>query len=382
MEHKKLHVLYIITKLELGGAQKVCLTLLDGIEKSGSNSILISGSEGELSKNFKNKKNVLFLETFQRELVSPFSEFKNFVKLTKKIKHIKKLYPDLIVHTHSSKAGIIGRWASRFAGVTKIIHTIHGYGFHPHQKKISWVVCFALEWITSLITSNFVCVSSYDVQVGVKFFPGFEKKYSIIRSAVEWKKFIISAEKILPFPQKEEPFVFGTTACFKPQKNLLDLFKSFEMVFRKNPNVKLEVIGDGIMRKDLEKYIKEKQLEGKIVLHGWQNDVSQIMKSWHTFTLTSLWEGLPCAIVEARLLHLPILAYDTGGIKDIIKNTQNGFLCKQGGWQEMADAMLKISTNQSLHKKMQTYKDNLDDFKNEKMVEHHINLYNQMSTER
>ena len=371
---KELAVLYIITKLELGGAQKVCLSLLNGIENN-NNVYLISGKKGILTKNIVGKKNAILLDSFEREVFSPLLEIKNFVRLIQEIKKIKIRHKDLIVHTHSTKAGIIGRWAAYFAGVKHIVHTVHGYAFHSHQNKLAWTLIYAAELFSSLITDHFVCVSSFDVKLGIKLFPRFKRKHSIVRAAADWGKFSCAATKTSPFPPKEKPFVFGTTSCFKPQKNLLDLFKAFEIVSLKNPNIKLELIGDGEMRNTLQQWVKEKKLESKIFFHGWQDDIAPIMQNWHAFTLSSLWEGLPCAIVEARILNLPVLCYNTGGIRDLISNKKNGFLFEQGDWKNLAQGMINISQNKLMHKKMQIHEDNLDEFKTEYMVQKHIELY-------
>ncbi|MBT3456305.1 glycosyltransferase [bacterium] len=372
---KELHILYIITKLELGGAQKVCLSLMQGLQKTGNHSFLISGNEGPLTSKVRNNPNVKLFSTFKREVFNPLHEFKNFLLLTKEIKKIKKMHPGLVVHTHSTKAGIVGRWAAWFAGLRKIVHTVHGYSFHSHQKKMVWVAHYVLEFLTSLITTHFVCVSSYDVKLGIKLFPRFEKKHSIIRAAIEDEKFAIPVKKTNPFPENGKPFIFGTTSCFKQQKNLPDLLKAFKAVYTKNPNVKLEIIGDGIMRKEIERYIKENQIGHVVVLHGWQENVVSIMENWHAFVMSSLWEGLPCAIVEARLLHLPIISYDTGGIHDVIINSKNGLLFKQYDWKSLAGGMHSISTNQQTHKKMAFYEDDLESFKTETMISEHIELY-------
>ena len=372
---KELPVLYIITKLELGGAQKICLSLFERLNEKGNAAFLISGEDGILCNQIAHHPHVRLLKTFRREIFAPWHEIKNFITLIKEIKKIKKAHPDLIVHTHSTKAGILGRWAAWFAGVRKIVHTVHGYGFHPHQNKLAWLAIFTCEFFTSLITSHFVCVSSHDVKIGIKLFPRFKKKHSIIRAAVDWEKFAQPAQKTVPFPEPLQPFVFGTVSCFKPQKNLIDLLQAFELVVKQNPQVQLELIGDGTMRLALETWALEHRLQDKIVFHGWQHEVVPFLQKWHAFVLSSLWEGLPCAIVEARLLHLPILSYKTGGIHDVITSGENGFLFDQGNWQALGQGMLQLSQNQSIHQAMQQYPDNLSAFKNDYMIEQHQQLY-------
>lgn len=375
---KKIHVLYIITKLELGGAQKVCLSLLAGMQKSGNSASLISGATGILVEDTKQYADVILLKNFKHKvsIKSLFQEIKNFFELVSQIKEIKKKYPDLIVHTHSTKAGILGRWAALFANVKIRIHTIHGFAFHNHQNKIIWCIIYLSELFTSFITTHFVCVSSEDVTTGIKLFPRFAKKYSIIRAAVEWEKFTAAVNTTMH--TTHETFIFGTVACFKKQKNLIDLLKAFELTHAQNPNCKLEIIGDGKLRPELENWIKEHNLQNEIILLGWQKNVAEFMINWNAFVLSSLWEGLPCAIVEARLLKLPVISYNTGGIKDIIFNEKNGFLIEQGNWEQLAFKMLELIESPTKYFEFTKFTQDLSDFNDAKMIQNHLDLYQKL----
>jgi len=377
---QELHVLYIITKLELGGAQKVCLSLLNGLEESDVTTSLIANDQGPLVDAVKNKPNVILMNSLQREVSarSLIAEFKCFFELIKKIKTFKKEHPNLIVHTHSTKAGILGRWAAYFAGVKKRVHTVHGYAFHAHQSKVVWFAIYFCELLTSFITTHYVCVSSEDVKTGIKLFPKFAQKHSIIRAAIDTKQFFIPAKHATSFPQADRTFIFGTIACFKKQKNLFDLLAAFALVHNQQPDTRLEIIGDGTLRPQIEKWIKDHTLTEVIALHGWQSSVAPIMINWHAFVLSSLWEGLPCAIIEARLLKLPVLSYNTGGIHDVIIPGENGFLYKQGQWSDLAQGMLTLTRNQPLYTKLQHYPDDLHDFDTQHMIKEHLELYEKL----
>lgn len=379
-QKKELHVLYIITKLELGGAQKVCLALKDGLDAAGHTSLLISGTHGTLTNSVKESSHVYLLDSFTREIsiLTPWREFKTFFSLVAHIRRLKKKFPNLMVHTHSTKAGLLGRWAAFFARVKHRIHTVHGYGFHNHQNKTVWFCIYFLELITSLITTHFVCVSSQDVKTGIKLFPGFSAKHSIIRAAVNWKQFYQPARKATLFPREKKTFIFGTVACFKKQKNLFDLLEAFKLIHKKNPATVLEIIGDGTLRPQFEIWITQNNLEQAIVLHGWQEKVAPFMINWHAFVLSSLWEGLPCAVVEARLLKIPVLSYNTGGIHDVIIHGENGFLYPQGNVQALADGMLDVAGDQKLFCKLQDFHEDLSDFNNQQMVTQHIDLYQKL----
>lgn len=364
---KKIPILFIITKLELGGAQKICLSLFRNLKKDGHHAFLFSGASGTLAEKVKQEDHVFLSKHFKREASFSLllSEIKNFLTLYKYIKKLKKKHPNLIIHTHSTKAGIIGRWAAWCAGIKTKIHTIHGYGFHPYQNKFTWYATFLSEWITSLITNHFICVSQKDADTGKKYFPRFEKKHSLIRAAVDDSYFEPATKA-----ENKDLFVFGTVACFKPQKNLFDLLNAFKQVHQKNNKTRLEIIGDGILRTQIEQWIQNNTLENVITLHGWQDNVKQFMLCWDTFVLSSLWEGLPCAVIEARLCHLPVIAYDTGGISEIINDGKNGFLIEQGNKQELQNKMQLISQSP-----IEPSDNNLEDFKIKNMIQKHSKLF-------
>ncbi|MBL4587835.1 glycosyltransferase family 4 protein [Candidatus Babeliales bacterium] len=137
----------------------------------------------------------------------------------------------------------------------------------------------------------------------------------------------------------------------------------------------LEIIGDGEQRKMIETWIRDHKLEDQIILHGWQKNVDHFLHTWDIFSLSSLWEGLPCAVVEARLARLPVVAYDVGGISEIIKNGENGYLVKPGDWRGLSDRLFDLIHEQSLYQKCTEYDDRLDPFYRETMVQEHLKLY-------
>lgn len=374
-----MQVIYIITKLELGGAQKVCLSLFNGVKQAGCATSLISSTQGPLVKLVEQSSNVILLEsmTTQVSLRAIGKEIHTFFKLIKQLRLLKKQYPYSVVHTHSTKAGILGRWAALFAGIKTRVHTVHGYAFHNHQSRITWWLIYWCELITSLITTHFVCVSAQDVKTGSALFPRFAKKHSIIRAAVEVEKFYQAAGAV-SLPSSRQPFVFGSVSCFKPQKNLFDLLRAFERVHFREPRARLEIIGDGALRPHLEQWIQERSLGRVITLHGWTQSVAPSMKRWQVFMLSSLWEGLPCAVVEARLLRLPVISYNTGGISEVITDEENGLLYAQGDWQGLSDGMLRMMGEATLYRTCQQHQDALTDFAVPHMVQEHILLYQQL----
>lgn len=373
------HVVYIITKLELGGAQKVCLTLAQELTSCGIGTTLISGSHGRLVGQARTLESVILLDEFKREVTlrGVWAEVAAFFTLVGHLRRLKKQYPQLIVHTHSTKAGLLGRWAAWYAGVKHRIHTVHGFGFHAYQSIVSWTIIMASEWVTALITTRFVCVSQLDQAVGSRWLPGFKRKNVLIRAAVE--NSVFPAQRSAAF-KADGQFIIGTVSCFKPQKNLIDLLRAFHALYNRltvdeRKQVKLQLIGDGVQRPMLTGWIKSHGLEDAVELLGWQEDVSSWMKQWDLFALSSLWEGLPCAVIEARLSKLPVVAYNVGGIHEVIQDGVNGYLIKPQSWESLSERMELLLRNPELHQRVSQYPDELTDFYNQTMVQHHVQLY-------
>jgi glycosyltransferase involved in cell wall biosynthesis len=373
MKQKK-GIVYIVTKLELGGAQKVCVSLFEQIPDHEYATFLISGNQGFLAKTIVEKQNVFLLESFKRE-VSIFTlvhEFKTFAALVKQLKQLRREYPTLIVHTHSTKAGLMGRFAAYIARANSIIHTVHGFGFHPFQNKIAWFIHYFLELLISFLTDHYVCVSAHDAAIGSKLLPFFKRKHSIIRAAVD-DAFFLPAVRI--HKKENASFTFGTIACFKKQKNVFDLLHAFKRVHETCNNVCLELIGDGHLRTAIEQWIIQHHLQHYITLHGWQDNVLPYLQRWDAFVLTSLWEGLPCAVVEARLLKLPVISYNTGGIAEIIQHEKNGLLYKPKAWRKLARGMQTLVQNKSLKENLVQQSDDFHAFSTSAMIQAHKNLY-------
>ncbi len=370
-------VLYVLTKLELGGAQKVCLALHEELLNHAYNSFLISGTEGALVKHAQKLAGCIFIDSFAREVsLGTFKrEWQTFQSLVKTMRLLKKKHPDIIVHTHSTKAGILGRWAAFFAGISKRIHTVHGFGFHNYQNWLVWVSIVSCEWLTAIITTRFICVSKEDFNLGRKLLPRFSEKAILIRAAVDDHHFAAPMRKMTPTSN----FTFGTISCFKPQKNLFSMLRIFKNTHTKALHLgtltRLEIVGDGVQRKEIEAWIQTHNLQGVITLLGWQENVRSFLEQWDVFILSSLWEGLPCSIVEARLARLPIIAYDVGGIREIVHHEKNGFLVAPGDEKSFTQFMMKIALDKSLQISFGSYSDDLSDFSTRSMVSKHTDLY-------
>lgn len=387
MENKRaVHVVYFITKLELGGAQKVCLALFKGLREKGISTSLITGSEGVLVDQISQYTDVYLLKNFKREIgfTLLWNELASLFEIVRILKKIKKEHASVVVHTHSTKAGLVGRLAAFLAGIPHRVHTVHGFGFHERQSTLMWWMTYLLESAASWLTSCFVVVSNVDRREGVKLLPRFAYRNKLIRAAVEQKP-LLDAGAHRAYPINGE-FVIGTISCFKPQKNLMDLLKAFNELKKNRVSqeiagkLKLEIVGDGVQRPLLEAFIREKGLEDDVRLLGWQDDVAPLLARWSLFAMSSLWEGLPCAVVEASCARLPVVAYNVGGICELIGEGEQGYLVTPGDWLTLAKKMALVVNDPALWQTLALGSDEqmLKEFEMDEMISRHHDLYYQL----
>ncbi|MDR3274781.1 MAG: glycosyltransferase family 4 protein [Endomicrobium sp.] len=338
-------ICYIITKLELGGAQKVALYTGANINKNIFESILITGVGGVLDDEASKKFKVFQLKNFARE-VSPLKDLRALFCIYSILKREK---PD-IVHTHSSKAGILGRIAAKLAGIKVVLHTIHGYGFNETQKWYEKYLYVYLEKSCASISNKLIAVSKEDVQKGLKYKIAKESKYTLIRAGIDtefYKNFNQNPNFRKSLGINNNIKVITTIGAFKPQKNLKDFVKAASIAFQSVKNVVFLIVGDGQERGELENLILNFNLKENILFLGWRTDIAEILKISDIFVLTSLWEGLPCTILEAMCCSKPVIANAVDGVKEIIVESKTGFLIELHNYKKTAEKIIYLLTNPS-----------------------------------
>ncbi|MBU1086848.1 MAG: glycosyltransferase family 4 protein [Candidatus Omnitrophica bacterium] len=339
---KKIRILHIITNLALGGAQKNALYISANLNPEKYEKYFISAPSGFLYDDIaaQNKSiNFQFLKCLKRR-ISPIQDVRAFFFLARYLKQNKIS----IVHTHSSKAGIIGRWAAKFAQVPIIIHSVHGWSFNDY---LAWPVkagYVLLERLTALVTTRFIAVSENDINKGLANKIGTAEKYALIRYGIEINKFDQAASQI---PSREKPRV-GMIACLKPQKKPLDFIKAAAIISQKNKNIEFICIGDGVLRPKLAKEIQRNNLNEQVKILGWRADIPELLAGINMLVLSSLWEGLPIAILEAMAAARPVIAYDTDGIIEAVQHGQTGYLVAQGDFIGLAEQIQKLLDNPRL----------------------------------
>jgi len=352
----KTKVFHVITKLELGGAQKVTLMTLERLPRDRYDVALITNPDGLLVEWAKRIPglNLYWMPSLIRE-VQPVQDFIALVSLWRLFRRERPH----VVHTHSSKAGILGRWAAWLAGVPNIFHTAHGFGFNDFQRPIVRNLYIWLEKMTGRISTKLVVVSYANADKGEK--NGIFKRgdWILCRDAISVDQFM------QPGPARTQlanwgvgedtgKVIVGMIACFKPQKSPVDFVDVAAEVLKQNPRVHFVMAGDGELRPQVEARIRQRGIEGKMTLLGWKTEAEMpaVYRNLDIVVLTSLWEGLPCVFSEAMACELPIVATNVDGAREAIVHDDNGYLHEPHDIRGMAQSVLKLVESRELRRKM------------------------------
>ena len=393
-------IVHIITKLELGGAQQNTLYTVSHLDRRRFAPYLVAGCGGIMDDDARQLGDVTvsWVRSLIRE-IRPWRDLRAFIELWRQLRRIRRSAgPAMLVHTHSSKAGILGRWAARLAGATVIVHTYHGFGFHSGQPGWLRRSLIGIERLTATVTDAVIVVSRANQRQGAAiglFQPSAAREAGrrppslLIRSGIAFAQF--RAERsdeaaetrggglraTLRIPN-DAPVVI-TVACLKPQKAPLDLVDVAQRVRRQLPEVRFLVIGDGELRPAMETAIESAGLRDCVLLLGWRRDVPALLQAADLFALTSRWEGLPRSILEAMLAGLPVVATAVDGVTDVVQEGVNGFVVKVGELERMAQRVVEVLTTPALRRQMgRSARALSEEFDIDRMVRQQEALYQQL----
>jgi glycosyltransferase involved in cell wall biosynthesis len=378
-------VIHVITKLEFGGAQQNTLYTVASLERSRFEPVLVTGPGGYLMDQARGLDADLLIARHMERPVSPINDFIAYRELLR----ILRPYGNrpAIVHTHSSKAGILGRWAASRAGIPVIIHSIHGFGFTPGQGSMVNRLFKGAERATSRVTDHFIAVSGSNRDDGVRLGLFESGKCTVIRSGFNLDEFR-NAEPYgtgsLPVPAvpPEAPLVL-MVACLKPQKAPLDFVRVAARAHREVPQARFLLAGDGELRDALLKEIKSEGLEGIIFHLGWREDIPRLMKSSRVVVLTSLWEGLPKVIPQAKAAGRPVVATAVDGSVEAVSDGIDGYLCPPGDLSAIAGRVIRLLKNPEEAKGMgQRGSETVDEWDQDTMVRKQEELYEKLLAEK
>ena len=352
-------ICHIITRLIVGGAQENTIFTVEGLLKKGYKVDLISGKtegpEGSLEKKIK-EKNINLITIPQ--MIRDINPVLDLIAIFKIFKILKKNCYD-IVHTHSAKAGFLGRIAAKIANKkTIVIHTIHGPSFYPYQKKISFLLYRFAEKFAGKFTDHFICVGEVMKERYLKNGIGKEEQYSVVYSGFLIEPYIESEKKREIIREKsgikKEEKVIGMIGRLFPLKGQEYLLTSFSSLVKEFPDIKLVFVGNGILREKLENMAKEYGIEKKVIFTGLisPEKIPEYVSAMDIVAHTSLREGVPKAVAQGLAGGKPVVVFNVDGAKEIVINGETGFLIEPKKVEQLTEKIKFLLENPSIAEKM------------------------------
>ena len=349
-------VSHVITRLIVGGAQENTIATVLGLKDFPDTEVeLISGPtdpslpEGSLEAKLAPIPDQFHIEPHLIRPVSLLHDWKAYVALKRRF---RKSRPD-IVHTHSGKAGIVGRLAAHAVGVPCIIHSIHGPSFGPYQSAVSNALYLTAERLAGKATHHFIGVADAMCRQYQEAGIGAEEHYSTIYSGFDLSAFLSShssASLRAEYGILETDFVVGKIARLFELKGHKELFAALPELIRKIPNLKLLLVGGGPHKERFKTQLNAMGLSDKVIFTGLvrPEEVPKWVGIMDVLTHLSQREGLPRALPQAMAAGKPVVSLDLDGAPEVCINGKTGFLLKPGVNQDLITALVALAANPDL----------------------------------
>ena len=353
-----MRVTHVITRLIIGGAQENTIATVLGLNAiPGVHSDLLAGPtrgpEGSLESAFSDAPNTLAIVP---SLVRPVHPLKDVLALLRLTKIFRASHPD-IVHTHSGKAGTLGRWAAHRAGVPVIVHTIHGPSFGPFQGTLANAVFTRAERFAGKFTTHFVSVADAMTRQYLAAGIGRPAQYSRVFSGFRLEPFLSTKNdptlraKLGIAP---DDFVVGKIARLFKLKGHDDLIAVAPEILRQCPRAKFLLVGDGSLRGRLQSRVRALGIEKRFVFAGLvpPGEVPRYVGIMDALAHLSLREGLPRALPQALAAGRPVVAWDCDGACEICIDDETGFLLPPGDLPGLSRRIVQLAGDAGLRKRL------------------------------
>jgi len=346
---RRYRVLHLITLLELGGAQQNTLYCTRHHDRDRFDVELIAGRGGRLDDEacaIPDAK--VQLVPWLKHAISPPFDLLAVLKLRS---YFRGAGIDL-VHTHSSKAGILGRLAAKLAGVPAVVHTVHGWSFNSTQTSARRKFHVSLERMCAPMTDRILVVAANHIDVGLRAGIGRESQYGVVRSGIDPRLYLAPGKprdvlrRELGF--KPGDFVVGTIANMKPQKAPVDFAETAAKAHGMNPSLRFFFAGDGEQMPDVRRRVEADGLQDVVKLLGWRNDVPDLLHAMDAFLLTSKFEGLPRVVLQAMAAGRPVVATAVDGTPEVVEDGVTGLLALPGDTAGLARHLDHLARDASL----------------------------------
>jgi len=351
-----MRIAHVITRLIVGGAQENTVLSCEGLQALGHDVTLISGPttgpEGSIVDRARGGAySFVEIPDLVRQ-VSPRRDYAAFRALRTRFRETR---PD-VVHTHSSKAGVIGRLAAHAAGVPIIVHTIHGMSFNRTQGR--WVQAAYATAERYCAERCHAIVSVADAMTAQALAAGIGRpdQYETIRSGMTVADFdpnrISGAAMRANWGIASEHFLVGTVARLFVNKGYEQLIEVISAAAPRNEKLRFVWIGDGAHRAAYEAELERRGLRDRVILTGLLKpaEMPGALAAIDMLAHTSQWEGLPRAVVQALLMEKPVVSFAIDGAPEVVRPGQTGELAALNDTASFAQSVLRLAANPALRR--------------------------------
>lgn len=245
-----------------------------------------------------------------------------------------------VVHTHAGRAGALGRVAAARLGRAAVVHTLHGFPFNEFQPAPVRRGLLAIERRLARLTDYFITDGTFVASESIRLKIAPPERVRAVISPIDGVAPVSDAarreaRRLLGLPESAK--VVGTTGRVTAQKSPLDMVRAIAGLQR--PDVYTVWVGDGDLRRATEQLIDSEGLGGRFLLVGARDDVPRLLPAFDVFAMSSLWEGLPCSVVEAMTCGLPVVATAVNSVPEIIISGRTGLLARPGDPASLSRAL-------------------------------------------
>ncbi|MGH7797303.1 MAG: glycosyltransferase family 4 protein [Candidatus Binatia bacterium] len=344
-------IAHVITEsAPYGGAQRNTFLTVKGLIKDGYDAELICGPGGPLIQEARAAGVPVHVMADLVRPVDPVKDCRALLRLYRLFR--SRRYH--IVHTHSVKAGLLGRLAAWCAGVPLIIHTLHGVPFRIN-KDLKSRFYIVYERLLGLMTRCFVCVGEVLRQEISAWKIAPEKKLATIYSGIDFSSYAprhtaletkrkLGAEGAWP--------IVGCIGRLSEQKAQHYLVEAVALLIDKYPQIKLLLVGEGRLRSLLEKQIGDRGLSSNVSLLGERDDIADLLNVCDVYAMSSRWEGVGRALTEAMHMALPVAATSVDGVTELIYHEKTGLLVPPENPWALANAIDRLVSDRELAKRL------------------------------
>lgn len=360
MPSERIKVLRVIARLNVGGPALHVAYLTEGLADRGYDTTLVAGTlaRGEESMAEVAERRgakILQLDALHRE-IGPLRDAKAILRLASIIRRERPT----ILHTHTAKAGAVGRIAALLAGRARppiVVHTFHGHVLRGYFSPPATRAFRTLERWLARVSTALIAVSPEVRDDLVRLGVAPESKFAVIRLGIEVDERVNGGDEARRATRRmlgvaADAFVVGWVGRMTAVKRTDDVVRALRKLVDRDVDAHMLLVGDGPDREHLERYAHELGVVRRCLFVGYQDDIGRFYEAIDALLLPSANEGTPVSVIEALAARRPAVATRVGGTPDVVRDGVDGFLVEAGDADALAERLAELAADPERRKRM------------------------------